>query len=129
MIGEGLAAADDNVDSPRRSTMAKPSSVNPLSAGSLSIVDRDRQVYPGAWIGMADDLEGTSQWLHVGGISDGRTSRLALDARRTSIQGSLGVNCLPTDRTLEVAGSAHTSGSLATDKDLTAGTVVRAGPA
>jgi hypothetical protein len=104
--------------------MAAPSKSNPLSGGSLTITDDKRKAYPEAWIGMADDVEGTSQWLRVGGISDGRTSRLALAARRTSIQGSLGVNCLPTDQALEVKGGAHVTGSLSVDRELTAGSVV-----
>ncbi|HEY1369795.1 MAG TPA: hypothetical protein VGF23_21890 [Gaiellaceae bacterium] len=100
-----------------------PSTINPLSGGSLTITDPKRKAYPEAWIGMADDVEGKSKWLRVGGISDGSTSRLAIAAGRTSIQGNLGVNCLPTEQALEVRGGVHASGSLSVDKAISAGTV------
>ncbi|HEY1369793.1 MAG TPA: hypothetical protein VGF23_21880 [Gaiellaceae bacterium] len=51
--------------------MAAPSKSNPLSGGSLTITDDKRKAYAEAWIGMADDVEGTSQWFRVGGISAG----------------------------------------------------------
>jgi hypothetical protein len=117
-----------------------PSTINPLSGGSLTITDPKRKAYPEAWIGMADNVEGKSKWLRVGGISDGSTSRLAIAAGRTSIQGSVGINCLPTERALEVNGSVavsdslsvnkaittrsvNMSGSLSVDKEISAGTV------
>jgi len=103
--------------------MAAPSKFNPLSGGSLQITDEKRKAYPEAWIGMTDDVEGASKWLRVGGISDGTTARLALDAERTTIEGSLGVNCLPTDQALEVFGSTRMRGSLSVYKELTAGSV------
>jgi hypothetical protein len=72
---------------------------------------------------MAEDVEGASKWLHVGGISDGTTARLALAAERTTVQGSLGVNCLPTDQAFEVFGSTRMRGSLTVYKELSAGSV------
>jgi hypothetical protein len=103
--------------------MAAPSKFNPLSGGSLQITDEKRKAYPEAWIGMADDVDGASKWLRVGGISDGTTARLALAAGRTTVQGSLGVNCLPTDKALEVKGAAHVSDGLSVDAAITAGTL------
>jgi hypothetical protein len=77
---------------------------------------------------MADDVDGgKAKWLYVGGISDGKTSRLALSAGQTYIQGSLGVNRMPTDKSLEVKGAAHVAGPLAVDETITAGGTIIAG--
>lgn len=86
--------------------MAAPSNVNPLFAGSLSIVDAQRKPYAGGWIGMADDLDGGGKWLRVGGIDDGGT-RLALDAQSTFVKGNLGIGAAPTDKRLSVSGDAQ----------------------
>jgi hypothetical protein len=99
--------------------MSKPSTVNPLSAGSLSILDHDRKVYPGAWIGMADDVEGAAPWLRVGGIADGGKARIALDAD-TRVSGNLGVGRAP-EASLDVAADGRVRGTLQIDGNLGVG--------
>jgi hypothetical protein len=68
--------------------MAEPSSRSPIRAGSLSIIDPAGQPYAGAWLGMANDIEGDTQWLRLGGIAD----RLSLDADRVRVRGRLEVD-------------------------------------
>ena len=43
---------------------------NPVAKGSLSFKDANNQVYPGGWIGMANNIDGATQWLHIGGIEE-----------------------------------------------------------
>ena len=99
--------------------MSKPSTINPLQGGSLSILDHDRKVYPGAWIGMADDVDGPSPWLRVGGIADGGKARIALDAD-TRVSGNLGVGRAP-EASLDVAADGRVRGSLQVDTKLGVG--------
>jgi hypothetical protein len=111
--------------------MATKSTINPLSGGSLTITDPERKPYPDAWIGMADDLDptggagsgkggagsGKAKWLRVGGIAEGDTARLALDADVTRVIGNLGVRRAP-EAALDVEGDAHVRGGLQIDTKL-----------
>jgi hypothetical protein len=67
--------------------MAEPSSRSPIRAGSLSIIDPAGQPYQGAWVGMANDVEGDTEWLRAGGIAD----RVSLDADRVRVRSRLEV--------------------------------------
>jgi len=67
------------------------------------------QPYPGNWVGMANNIEGTKRWLHVGGIADipgDGARRLALFADRTFVQGSLGAGVVIPRTRLDVQGQA-----------------------
>jgi hypothetical protein len=67
--------------------MAEPSSRSPIRAGSLRIIDAGGQPYEGAWLGMANDIEGDTEWLRLGGIA----GRLSLDTDRVRVRGRLEV--------------------------------------
>jgi microcystin-dependent protein len=57
----------------------------------LRIADADGNLFPDNWIGMADNLDGATRWLHVGGITDGGERRLALVASLTYLSGNVGI--------------------------------------
>ena len=59
--------------------------------GSLVFSDSSGNPYPDNWIGMANNIEGTTRWLHLGGITDGGARRLALFADRTYFNGWVGI--------------------------------------
>ena len=59
--------------------------------GSLVFTDSRGDPYPDNWIGMADNIEGTTRWLHLGGITDGGARRLALYADRNYFNGWVGI--------------------------------------
>jgi Chaperone of endosialidase len=58
---------------------------------ALRIIDVNGDLFPDNWIGMASNIDGTTKWLHVGGITDSGARRLALIADRTFISGNLGI--------------------------------------
>jgi hypothetical protein len=61
----------------------------------LIIADQDGKAYPDNWIGMANNVAGTTRWLHIGGMTDGegaaRKRRLALWADIISASGDVGI--------------------------------------
>ena len=64
-------------------------------AQSLSFTDGNGNLYADNWIGMANNIEGATKWLHIGGITDGdgenRQRRIALYANTTYIDGNVGI--------------------------------------
>jgi hypothetical protein len=73
-----------------------PATTGPLTvrAGGLQFADPAGPAYTGGWVGMANNIEGTKRWLHVGGIIDqggDNVRRLALYADRVFVPGSLGL--------------------------------------
>lgn len=60
-------------------------------AQSLLFTDGNGTVYPGNWLGMADNVDGATKWLHIGGITDGGERRLAFAASRIYAAGYVGV--------------------------------------
>jgi hypothetical protein len=68
---------------------------------------------------MADDVDGPSPWLRVGGIADGGKARIALDAD-TRVSGNLGVGRAP-EASLDVAADGRVRGSLQVDTKLGVG--------
>lgn len=61
---------------------------------SYQILDTAGVQFPDAWIGMADNNIGdaaAAKWLHIGGITDGGTRRIALYATRTLVSQDLDV--------------------------------------
>ena len=81
-----------------------------LRASGLALTAPDGTPYPDGSIGMAKDLEGSTKWLRVGGITDAGARRLALLADRTYVSGSLGIGTTKTDRPLHVEGNEIHSG-------------------
>src|SRR4029434_3462436 len=85
-------------------------SFDQLVPGRLRFADPNppNEPYPDNGLGMADDVEGTTKWLHVGGITDAGARRLALRADRTYVSGSLGVGTTaPAARLSVVAPGAN----------------------
>ncbi len=66
-------------------------SVGIRPGGVLKFLDENGNSYPDNWIGVATNVDSTTKWLHVGGITDAGARRLALLADRTYISGKLGI--------------------------------------
>ncbi|PYS97687.1 MAG: hypothetical protein DMF65_11135 [Acidobacteria bacterium] len=58
---------------------------------ALQITDGNGAVYTDNWIGMANNIDGATKWLHIGGITDSGERRLALIASRVHANGNLGI--------------------------------------
>jgi hypothetical protein len=76
------------------------------TTGPLVFVDPNGMPYPDNWIGVATDIEDTTKWLHIGGITDGGVRRLTLWADRTFIQGNVSIGTTPPLHSLHVDGTA-----------------------
>lgn len=75
------------------------SGVVSIRSGRLQFSDGDGNVYPENWIGMANNVEGTTKWLHIGGITDAGARRVFIGADRAFIWGNLGIGTsAPGDR-------------------------------
>jgi len=60
--------------------------------GSLKFTDSSGNVYKDNWIGMANNIDGTTKWLHIGGITDtDSVRRIALYADRVYFPGYVGI--------------------------------------
>jgi hypothetical protein len=64
-------------------------------AQSLAFINEKGEEYQHNWIGMADNVDGDTKWLHIGGITDGadnnKQRRIALYANTTYIDGNVGI--------------------------------------
>jgi hypothetical protein len=69
--------------------------------GVLKFLDENGTSYPDNWIGVATNIDSTSKWLHIGGITDASARRLVLSADRTYISGKVGIG------TFAPAGDLH----------------------
>ena len=67
--------------------------------------------YQDNWIGMANNIDGATKWLHVGGITEGGIRRLAFDGDLAYLSGSAGVNQKNPSERLEIAGNVKMSGA------------------
>jgi len=78
--------------------------------GQLTLTDAAGTPYPDTWIGMADTIDGTTKWLHIGGINDSGVRRIALYANITFISDRLGIRKTNPDPNfaLDVGGSIST---------------------
>ena len=63
--------------------------------------------YQDNWIGMANNINGATKWLHVGGITDGGVRRLAFSGDLAYLSGSVGVNQRNPSERLEIAGECQ----------------------
>jgi hypothetical protein len=72
------------------------------TTGPLIFVDPNGIPYPDNWIGMAQNIEGTTKWLHIGGITEGGVRRLTLWAHRTHIWGDVGIGTPTPDAKLTI---------------------------
>jgi hypothetical protein len=72
------------------------------TTGPLVFVDPNGIPYPDNWIGMASNIEGTTKWLHIGGITEGGVRRLTLWANRTHIWGDVGIGTPTPDAKLTI---------------------------
>ena len=81
-----------------------------IRSDALVFTDSSSIPYPDNWIGMADNIDGTTKWLHIGGITDGGVRRLALYADRSYFDGHVGIGRLPSQR-MDVAGNIKVSGA------------------
>jgi hypothetical protein len=81
--------------------------------GNFVLTDGNGIPYPNNWIGMVNNIEETTRWLHLGGITDSGKRRLALFADRTYVYGKVGVGSGITDpaERMEVNGNVRAAGS------------------
>jgi hypothetical protein len=86
---------------------------NALHAGSFSVTDDKGAVYPDNAIGVASNIDKSTKWLQVGGITDGGARRLALAGSLLYLAGNVGINRLPRpDRPLVIqGGEVHVGGA------------------
>lgn len=77
----------------------------------LVFTDADGTPFPDNWIGMANNIDGTTKWLHVGGITEGGVRRLALAGDLAYISGNVGINQKNPLEKLEIAGNVKMSGA------------------
>ncbi len=78
-------------------------------AHKLEITDPATGVtFPDTWIGMAQNIEAATKWLHIGGITDSAVRRIALFADRTFVSGNLGIGITNPTQRLEVNGGIKT---------------------
>ena len=94
--------------------------ITSANAPGIVFADATGAVYPTNWIGMANNIDGTKRFLHVGGITDtggDNLRRIALYGDRVFVSGNLGLGVTnPADR-LSVAGNVRLTG----DYQLTTG--------
>jgi hypothetical protein len=88
-------------------------------AFALSFMDAAGALYPDNWLGMANNVEGATKWLHIGGITDAGARRLALMADRVFINGRLGIGVTAPESQLQISGGQWDVG--ATEGDLKIG--------
>jgi hypothetical protein len=82
------------------------------TSGQLSFTDPNGIHYPDNWIGMAQNIEGSTRWLHIGGITDGGVRRLTLWADRTFFQGNVGIGTTNPAAKLAVIGDVEVTGDI-----------------
>jgi hypothetical protein len=58
---------------------------------ALQFADGNGGVYPDNWLGMANNIDGATKWLHIGGITDSGERRLAFAASRIYAAGNVGI--------------------------------------
>jgi hypothetical protein len=92
----------------------------------LRIADGNGTVYPDNWIGIANNIEGTTNWLHVGGITDNGERRLGLIGSRIFMSGNVGIGTVPAVGRLNIAeatGTTHgpNAGTIVLDHDNSGG--------
>lgn len=69
--------------------------------------------YPDNWIGVADNIDGDSRWLHIGGITSAKSGeqtayrRTAYVADRHAFFGAVGIGTATPDSSLHVPQGAH----------------------
>lgn len=83
-----------------------------IKGGSLVVSDANGTAYQDNWIGMADNIEGSTKWLHIGGITDGGVRRLTLSADRVYVYGCLGIGTTNPGAKLDVNGDIRVSGDV-----------------
>ena len=77
-----------------------------LKVRHLSIADQNNVIFPDNHISMANNIDGTTKWLHIGGITDAGARRIALFADRTFVSGRLGIGTVDPSVALDVNGTA-----------------------
>lgn len=70
----------------------------------LSFSDGNGNRYRDNWIGMANNIDRATKWLHIGGITDEGARRLALMADRTYVSGNVGIGTTAPGAKLEING-------------------------
>lgn len=78
--------------------------------GRLSFVDGAGAVFPNGWIGMANNIDGASRWLHIGGITDAGARRLALFGDRIYVGGRVGIGSVNPGAPLEIVAGPGVPG-------------------
>jgi hypothetical protein len=72
-------------------------------ARTLTFSAPDGSVLPDAWLGLATNVDGTTRWLHVGGITDAGARRLAFFGDRLYVSGRVGLGVTAPTNRLHVA--------------------------
>jgi hypothetical protein len=78
-----------------------------IGGGYLQFTDSAGSIYTDNWIGMANNVEGTKKWLHIGGITDAggdNLRRVGLWGDKIYMSGNVGIGTTGPDSKLHVAG-------------------------
>ena len=81
--------------------------------GRLVFTEANGTPYLDNWIGMAENIDGATKWLHIGGIRDGGVRRLALFGDFAYFNGFVGMGAgevNPSER-LQISGNIKLSGT------------------
>ena len=73
-----------------------------VRATTLTFTDAGGAVLQDNWIGMANNIDGTSKWLHIGGITDAGERRMTLWADRIYLAGRVGIGTTNPQGALQV---------------------------
>ena len=84
-----------------------------ISNNVLTFADAAGNVYPENWMGVATNIEGTTKWLHIGGVTDEGLRRIYLGADRiVTYHGALfGIGTTSPSEKLHVIGNILATGS------------------
>ena len=84
-----------------------------ISNNALTFADAAGNVYPENWMGVATNIEGTTKWLHIGGVTDEGLRRIYLGADRiVTYHGALfGIGTTSPSEKLHVIGNILATGS------------------
>lgn len=112
-------SANGNVGIGRTSTSDKLEVQGTIRAPALQLMDAAGTTFPDNGLWMANNIEGATKWLHLGGITDAGARRIALVADRLFASGRLGIGLTAPDAQLHISGGQWDVG--ATEGDLKIG--------
>ena len=100
---------------------------NATVSGLLRFADGAGTVYQDNWLGMASNIDGTTKWLHIGGITDQGERRITLQGSRIHASGNLGVGTAAPGARLTIQRDGTSSAAASAGKALFVSAVMGTG--